>query len=73
MNLEIGRMEYQRELAAFDERIALSELEESKASQRVKELVYQKNRFVLDSIVANLKVMQQAEENQQVQRNSKGG
>ena len=41
-------LEFQRELAAFDEKIALAELEETKAAERVKELRFQKARFALD-------------------------
>jgi hypothetical protein len=39
---------YQREILSFDEKIALAELEEAKAAERVKELKYQKTRFSLD-------------------------
>ena len=51
--------EFQRELFAFDEKIALSKLEESKAAERVKELEYQKARFMLDAYTASLKQQQQ--------------
>jgi hypothetical protein len=51
--------EFQRELLAFDEKIALAELEESKASERVKELEYQKSRFTLDAFCMSLKEQQQ--------------
>jgi len=46
----MNQTEYQRELISFDEKIALSELEESKAKERVKELAYHKARFNLEYI-----------------------
>jgi hypothetical protein len=63
-----NQMEYQREVLAFDEKIALAELEEVKASERVKELKYQKHRFMLDFAVAALKAQQAAEEEAQQQQ-----
>jgi len=50
--------DFQRELLAFDEKIALSELEESKAHERVKELIYQKARFTLDAFCMSLREQQ---------------
>jgi len=49
----------QRELFAFDEKIALAKLEESKAAERTKELEYQKARFMLEAFVSSLKQHQQ--------------
>lgn len=40
--------EFARELASYDEKIALAELEIEKASERASELKYQKARFVVD-------------------------
>ena len=58
--------EYQREIAAFDEKIALAEHEEAKAHERVTELKYMKSRFTLDYINSVLKAQQaQAEQAQQ--------
>ena len=50
--------EFQRELLAFDEKIALAKLEESKSLERVRELEYQKARFCLEVFVASLKEQQ---------------
>jgi len=47
--------DYQREILAFDEKISLAKLEESKAAERVKELEYQKSRFCLDYFLAAAK------------------
>jgi hypothetical protein len=58
----MNQMEFQRELLSFDEKITLAELEESKATERVKELRYQKARFSLDIYVQNAKETQQQEQ-----------
>ena len=53
------------ESLAFDEKIALAELEASKAQERVNELKYQKSRFCLDwatIIVRQQQQQQQAQE-----------
>ena len=65
----MNQMEYQREMLAFDEKIALAELEVSKAAEREKELKYQKSRFNLDFINATIREQQKAQEaaNQQQQ------
>lgn len=55
--------EYQREILAFEEKIALAEMETAKAEERVKELKYQKARFSLDYFTA----MMRAQEQQQKQ------
>lgn len=41
-------IDYQREMLAYAEKIALAELEESKAAERVYELKYHQARFNLD-------------------------
>jgi hypothetical protein len=65
----MNQLEYQRELLAFDEKTALAELEQSKAAERVHELKYQKTRFQLEFLVANLKAQQaQAEKQAQTQQ-----
>ena len=51
----MNQVEYQREMLAFDEKVALAKLEESKASERVKELEYQKSRFNLDYFIASMR------------------
>jgi hypothetical protein len=48
----MNQVDYERELHSFDEKIALAELEESKAAQRVKEIKYQKARFSLEIYIA---------------------
>ena len=47
-----------RESLSFDEKIALAELEVSKAIERVRDLQYQKARFCLDAHVERMKTMQ---------------
>jgi len=54
-------LDYRRELSAFDEKIALAELEASKAQERVNELKYQKARFNLEFLVATIRAQQQPE------------
>lgn len=58
----MNQMEFQREIFAFDEKICLAKLEESKASERVQELEYQKARFSLDSFMISMKEQAQAKE-----------
>lgn len=60
--------EFQRELSAFDEKVALAELEVAKAEERVRELKYQKARFGLDYM--NLVV--RAQQQQGAQQNAGG-
>ena len=45
-----NELDFQIELAAFQEKIALSKLEESKAAERTRELEYQLARFQMDWI-----------------------
>jgi hypothetical protein len=51
---------YQRELLAFEEKIALAELEQSKAAERVNELKYQRARFNLDFFIASVREQEKA-------------
>jgi hypothetical protein len=51
--------DYQREMLAFDEKIALGKLEESKASERVRALEYDKARFNLEFFLAAVKQQQE--------------
>ena len=53
------QVNYQREMLSFEEKIALAELEEAKAAERVKELRYQKSRFNLDIFLASLKAKEE--------------
>jgi len=41
----MDQLKFQLEIASFDEKVALAELEEAKAAERVKELKYEKTRF----------------------------
>lgn len=52
---------YQREMLSFAEKVALAELEESKAAERVRELKYQQARFNLDYFLASVKAQQDAQ------------
>jgi len=54
----LTQLEYQKELIAYDEKISLAELEASKATERVKELQYQKARFNLEWVTAVIKQQQ---------------
>lgn len=53
--------QYQIELMAFDEKIALSELEVTKAEERSKELKYQKAQFILKINMLQMRAKQEAE------------
>lgn len=69
----MNQMELQRELLAFDEKISLAKLEESKATVRVRELEYQKARFSLDFFMAGVKQeeAQRKDEEQKKQQEQK--
>jgi len=62
--VEYTNIEIDRELAAFDEKIALAQLEATKASERVDELKYQKARFNLDIKVATIRALQEQKNTQ---------
>ena len=55
----MNQLQFQRELCAYDEKIALAELEESKAHIRVQELKYEKRRFELSVCEQQLKQAEQ--------------
>jgi len=59
----MNQTEYQRELLAFAEKISLSKLEEAKATERVRELEYQRDRFSLDFFVSVMRAQEQKEKN----------
>jgi hypothetical protein len=63
----MDQLHFQLEMASFDEKIALAELESAKAAERVKELIFQKARLQLDWLKAVIK----AQEQQQVQNAGK--
>lgn len=56
-------LEIQREAVAFEEKIALAELEATKAEERVRELRYQKARFI-----TSVAVMRVREESQKMEK-----
>jgi len=62
--VEYTNIEIERELAAFDEKIALAQLEATKATERVDELKYQKARFQLDIKVATIRALQEQQKAQ---------
>jgi len=49
----------QHELLAFEEKIALAELEEAKAAERVRELKYQRARFQFEYFITSLRQQQE--------------
>lgn len=55
----MGQLQIERELLSFDEKIALAKLEESKASERVRELEYQKSRYRLEICALMMKAEQE--------------
>jgi hypothetical protein len=65
----MNQLQFQLEMASFDEKIALAELEQAKAMERVKELIYQKNRLQMDW----LRAVAKAQEQQQNQVKNAGG
>jgi len=54
-----SQLEFQRELAAYDEKSALAEMEEARAKIRTLELRYAKQRFVMDMMTAMVKAEQE--------------
>jgi hypothetical protein len=65
----MDQIRFQLEMAAFDEKIALAELEESKAAERVKELKYERTRFQLEflTIIARNQDAARQQAQQQIQ------
>ncbi len=55
----MNQLQFQLEMSSFDEKIALAELEQAKAAERVKELIYQKSRFQMDWLKAVAKAQEQ--------------
>ena len=56
----MDQLQYQLELAGFEEKISLAELEESKAAERVMELKYERARFQMQWMEMIAKAQQQA-------------
>jgi hypothetical protein len=61
----MDQLKYQLELASFDEKIALAELEESKAAGRVRELKYERTRFCMQWLELIAKTTYAAQAQQQ--------
>jgi hypothetical protein len=61
----MDQLRLQLELASFDEKIALAELEQAKAAERVKELIYQKSRLQMDWLRVLAKAQEQAQQEQE--------
>lgn len=57
----MDQLKFQLEMSSFDEKIALSKLEEAKALERTKELEYQKARFQIDWLTMVAKTQEQNE------------
>ena len=55
----MDQAQYNQELLAFEEKIALAELEVSKAKERVSELEYEKARFNMQAFIATQKTVQE--------------
>lgn len=56
-------IDVQRELLAYNEKIALAKLEVAKAKERVKEIEFQKSRFELE-VYVEMQKQQQGKNNQ---------
>ena len=61
-------MDFERENLAFAEKISLAKLEEAKASERVRELEYQRDRYRLDYFLLAARQAQQQAQAQQQQK-----
>jgi len=55
----MDQAQYNQELLAFEEKIALSELEVKKAEERVAELEYEKARFNMQAFIMSQKTVQE--------------
>ena len=56
----MDQLKFQLEMAAFEEKISLAELEESKAAERVKELKYERSRFQMEWLSHVARLQEQA-------------
>ena len=61
MTREEATMKFQLEMLSYAENIALAELEAAKAAERVKQIVYEKERFIKQWNYNFLKVQQDGE------------
>lgn len=59
--IQLDQFRYQMEMAAFEEKIALSELEEAKTSERTKELKYERTRFQMEWLTHIARAQEQAQ------------
>lgn len=55
----MDQLKFQLEMSSFDEKIALSKLEEAKALERTKELEYRKARFQMEWLTMVAKTQEQ--------------
>jgi len=62
----MDQMQYQMEMVAFDEKIALAELEKAKAEERVKELTYEKVRFQMQWLIQVAQAQEKARQQQAI-------
>ena len=60
----MDQMQFQLEMTAFDEKIALAELEKAKAEERVKELSYEKVRFQMQWLTHVAQAQERARQQQ---------
>ena len=56
--MEEEELQYRLETAAFEEKISLAELEESKAAERVRELKYERARFRMQWVELSAKAVE---------------
>jgi hypothetical protein len=60
----MNQLQYQLEMVAFDEKIALADLEKAKAAERVKELIYEKARFQMQWLIQVAQAQEKANQAQ---------
>jgi hypothetical protein len=60
----MDQFQFQCEMAAFEEKRALAELEEAKAHERVKELEYEKARFQMQWLAHVAQAQEKARQQQ---------
>ena len=63
----MDQLMFQIEMAAFEEKRALAELEEAKAHERVKELEYEKARFQMQWLTHVAQAQEKARQQQAAQ------
>lgn len=58
----MDQIQLQREILSYDEKIALAKLEVAKAQERVKELEYEKSRFMIEAFIHSQQSPQEKKE-----------